>query len=83
MKSFNKRYLNLAPLLILILSSCSGNNTAGLYFQSEQNEIVNRLDRICVKLDKIIEYRKQIIEKLEEYKKCLIYECVTGKKEVN
>ena len=31
---------------------------------------------------KIIEYRKQIINKLEEYKKSLIYEVITGKKEV-
>lgn len=44
MKSLNKRYLNLASLLILILSSCSGNSTAGLYFQSEQNEIVKKED---------------------------------------
>lgn len=48
----------------------------------EQNEIVVYLDNICSKLDKVIEYRKQIIEKLEEYKKSLIYEVVTGKKEV-
>ena len=32
--------------------------------------------------DNLIEYRKQIIEKLEEYKRSLIYECVTGKREV-
>ncbi len=48
----------------------------------EQNKIVNYLDKQCYKLDQIIEYRKQIIEKLEEYKKSLIYECVTGKREV-
>lgn len=47
-----------------------------------QNQIVEYLDKQCSKLDKIIEYRKQIIEKLEEYKKSLIYECVTGKREV-
>lgn len=48
----------------------------------EQNKIVEYLDNVCSKLDKIISYRKQIIEKLEEYKKSLIYEVVTGKKEV-
>lgn len=47
-----------------------------------QDQIVEYLDKQCSKLDKIIEYRKQIIEKLEEYKKSLIYECVTGKREV-
>lgn len=49
---------------------------------NEQNKIVNYLDRVCSKLDMVINYRKQIIEKLEEYKKSLIYECVTGKREV-
>lgn len=49
---------------------------------SEQNRIVNFLDEIITGINKVIEYRKQIIEKLEEYKKSLIYECVTGKREV-
>ena len=48
----------------------------------EQKQIVNYLDKQCSRLDEVIEYRKQIIEKLEEYKKSLIYECVTGKREV-
>lgn len=48
----------------------------------EQNKIVEYLDKQCSKLDEVIEYRKQIIEKLEEYKKSIIYECVTGKREV-
>ncbi len=47
-----------------------------------ENEVVNYLDKQCSKIDEVIEYRKQIIEKLEEYKKSLIYECVTGKREV-
>lgn len=48
----------------------------------EQRKIVKYLDNACSKLNKIVEYRKQIIEKLEEYKKSLIYEVITGKKEV-
>ena len=48
----------------------------------EQKEIVKYLDRTCQNIDKVITYRKQIISKLEEYKKSLIYEVVTGKKEV-
>ena len=48
----------------------------------EQNEIVEFLDKQCKGLDEVIKYRKQIIEKLEEYKRSLIYECVTGKREV-
>ena len=48
----------------------------------EQKKIIDFLDRKCLKLDQIISYRMQIIEKLEEYKKSLIYEAVTGKIEV-
>ena len=45
-------------------------------------ETVNKIEKVENQLNKIIEYRKKIIEKLEEYKKSLIYEVVTGKKEV-
>lgn len=48
----------------------------------EQKEIANYLDKMCSNVDEVIECRKKIIEKLEEYKKSLIYEVVTGKKEV-
>lgn len=48
----------------------------------EQKQIVKYIDNQFYKIDEVIEYRKQIIEKLEEYKKSLIYECVTGKREV-
>lgn len=48
----------------------------------EQKEIADFLDKLYMSVDKVIEYRKQIIEKLEEYKNSLIYECVTGKREV-
>lgn len=41
----------------------------------------NVLDK-TEKIDKVIEYRKRIIDKLEELKKSLIYEVITGKKEV-
>jgi len=49
---------------------------------AEQKEIVAYLDKKCKQIDQIIAYRKAIIEKLEEYKKSLIYETVTGKKEI-
>lgn len=50
--------------------------------KSEQDNNTDFLDKQCSKLDSVVEYRKQIIEKLEEYKRSLIYECVTGKREV-
>lgn len=49
---------------------------------NEQSEIINYLDKVIEKIDKVINYRLKIIERLEEYKKSLIYEAVTGKIEV-
>lgn len=49
---------------------------------AHQEKVIKKIDDQFFKLDQVINYRKQIIEKLEEYKKSLIYECVTGKREV-
>ena len=51
--------------------------------KEEQKEIANYLDKKCTAIDTAIEQKQNLIEKLTEYKKSLIYECVTGKKEVN
>lgn len=40
------------------------------------------LDHKCSQIDKLIALKQQKIEKLQQYKKSLIYEYVTGKKEV-
>ena len=48
----------------------------------EQQQIANYLDKKCEKIDKMIADKELIIEKLIEYKKSLIYECVTGKRKV-
>lgn len=48
----------------------------------EQNNILNKIELNKSKINNIIKYRQQIIDKLEEYKKSLIYEVVTGKIEV-
>jgi type I restriction enzyme S subunit len=48
----------------------------------EQNNIVNFIKTKNKKIDDIINVKKTKIEKLNEYKKSLIYEYVTGKKEV-
>lgn len=50
--------------------------------QEKQNQIVEYLDMKCEKIDKAIYEKKQQLEILEQYKKSLIYEYVTGKKEV-
>ena len=49
---------------------------------SEQNDIVDFLDQKCRKIDALIVQKKEQIEVLAEYKKSLIFEYVTGKKEV-
>lgn len=48
----------------------------------EQKEICDYIDFITKKIDDIIFAKQQKIEELKEYKKSLIYEYVTGKKEV-
>ncbi len=50
---------------------------------SEQNEIANYLDKICSEIDSLISIKQQKIADLKEYKKSIIYEYVTGKKEVD
>ena len=49
---------------------------------AHQEKVIKKIDDQFLKLDQVINYRKQIIEKLDEYKKSLIYEYVTGKREV-
>lgn len=48
----------------------------------EQQEIAAYLDEKCAAIDTLIEKKQAIITELEAYKKSLIYEYVTGKKEV-
>ena len=45
----------------------------------EQSEIVSYLDEKCAAIDSAKERHTQLIAKLEEYKKSLIYNAVTGK----
>ena len=49
--------------------------------QGEQEEIATFLDTKCTQIDKLISIKKLKIEKLNTYKKSLIYEYVTGKRE--
>lgn len=49
----------------------------------EQKGIADFLDKKCEAIDSAISKKEQLIEKLEAYKKSLIYECVTGKRQVN
>lgn len=49
----------------------------------EQKKIAEFLDKRCKAIDNAIETKLKIIDKITAYKKSLIYEVVTGKKEVH
>lgn len=49
---------------------------------SEQRAIASFLDTKCSEIDSLIALKQEKIEELKEYKKSVIYEYVTGKKEV-
>lgn len=49
----------------------------------EQLAIVEYLNQICQRTDHVIAQHSVIIDKLTEYKKSLIYEVVTGKREID
>lgn len=50
--------------------------------KDEQDEIADYLDSKCSEIDAIIADKKRQLDILDDYKKSLIYEYVTGKKEV-
>ena len=49
----------------------------------EQDEIVNYLDSTLAKIERVINQKELLINELDSYKKGVIYEYVTGKKEVS
>lgn len=81
--SVNLNKLNTANAQPLITGTKVKNCTV-VYFDNEktQQDIVSFLDEKCSEIDSAIVKKQSIIEKLTEYKKSLIYEVVTGKKEV-
>lgn len=51
--------------------------------QQEQEEIITYLDNKCAEIDTLIAKKTTLLAELETYKKSVIYEYVTGKKEVS
>ena len=66
----------------LDLTSMLSKELMALPSRLEQQAIADYLDQKCAEIDSVIEKREKMIGLLTEYKKSLIYECVTGKKEV-
>ena len=77
-KSYGK-----AKLKVVHISSLGiGNVFVCLPSYAEQKNISDYLDNFTRSINEIIFIKQQKIERLSEYKKSLIYEYVTGKKEV-
>lgn len=68
--------------VVHISASEIGNILVALPPLSEQQKIADYLDRKCAEIDELIAIKQQKIEALKEYKKSVIFEYVTGKKEV-
>ena len=49
---------------------------------AEQQAIADFLDERCADIDTLIQTKREKIESLKEYRKSIIYEYVTGKKQV-
>lgn len=89
------KYYMLSPkgqdqILVKVNSNAQGTITVQnvrdfkvpIFKDSINRRIVAYLDSKCSEIDSIIETKKQQLELLEEYKKSIIYEYVTGKREV-
>lgn len=48
----------------------------------EQQQIADYLDKKCTEIDSVISANETTIQKLKEYRQSVIYEAVTGKKEI-
>lgn len=61
------------------------NNIAMPFVENatEQQAIADYLDEKCADIDSLIQTKQSKIDSLKEYKKSIIYEYVTGKREVN
>ena len=49
---------------------------------AEQQEIADYIAEKCGEIDVLIAKKEAFVDEMETYKKSLIYECVTGKREV-
>lgn len=49
----------------------------------EQGKIADYLDKKCPEIDRLIERKQNFLKKLKDYKEAMIFEYVTGKKEVS
>ncbi|MBU3852456.1 MAG: restriction endonuclease subunit S, partial [Candidatus Paraprevotella stercoravium] len=82
LKAANLNNLNTSNAQPLITGSKVLNVSLPIPPLPEQQSIADYLDRKCGEIDELISIKQQKIEKLKDYKKSLIFECVTGKRKV-
>lgn len=94
-KRYIAYYLQCNPVKVIYALSLAGTTIPNLSLETlrstpvvlpddkEQQEIVKYLDSKCAAIDTLISKKQQFIDELTAYKKSLIYEYVTGKKEVS
>ena len=79
----NLNRLNTSNAQPLITGTKLKNEFIPLAPTNEQNQIIDYLDQKCSEIDSLISIKLSKIDNLKEYKKSIIYEYVTGKREVN
>lgn len=82
LKAANLNNLNTSNAQPLITGSKVLNVSLPIPPLSEQQSIADYLDQKCSEIDELISIKQQKIEKLKDYKKSFIFECVTGKRKV-
>ena len=77
-----KYFIKISTTLPSMTQTNYGNMYLPVPKTQVQKVIVEFLNNKCIAIDTAIEQKQELIVKLTEYKKSLIYECVTGKKEI-
>ena len=77
----------LGTFLTVSVNQLTGKNFDNIEFPytdniDEQSEIINFLDNKCLEIDQLIDSKQKLLIQLEKYRESLIYEYVTGKKEL-
>lgn len=84
--AYNNVFLALSTGIRVRSCDLNWNKLANLPYAippiDEQHRIADYLNTKCAKIDSIIQKKQELLANLDTYKKSLIYEYVTGKKEV-
>ena len=82
LQGLNLNRLNTSNAQPLITATKVKNEYVPIIPSTEQQAIADYLDEKCADIDALIATKQQKIDSLKEYKKSIIYEYVTGKKEI-